>query len=206
MTIIQDTFYVPDNIAIGLAEGIYKRFGSVVRWAVGDQKGQIVTHLKPIPTKNTSTANGSNTESVLFESVAQQVYEFVLNHKTMSIIVAGVVVTASTSIGIKLGINKYRKKAFQKAFRNYNDALRSGTMTIDIIENLDRKLYGLKSVKLSSEELSSIVGYIKNYTVKLANDNQIAIKEINSDDDKNQYLDSIRLYIETQKQIFKKAA
>lgn len=48
MAIAQDAFFIPDDIATGLATGVYRRIGSVVRWAIGPNKGQIVKHLKPI--------------------------------------------------------------------------------------------------------------------------------------------------------------
>ena len=44
MAIAQDAYFIPDDIATG----IYRRIGSVVRWASGPNKGQIVKHLKPI--------------------------------------------------------------------------------------------------------------------------------------------------------------
>ena len=48
MAIAQDAFFIPDDIATGLATGIYRRIGSMVRWATGTNKSQIVKHLKPI--------------------------------------------------------------------------------------------------------------------------------------------------------------
>lgn len=48
MAIAQDAFFIPDDIATGLATGLYRRIGSVVRYAVGPNKGQIVKHLQPL--------------------------------------------------------------------------------------------------------------------------------------------------------------
>ena len=56
MAIVQDVFDIPDDIATGLATGVYRRIGSVVRYAVGPNKGQIVKHLKPVDIKNTEDA------------------------------------------------------------------------------------------------------------------------------------------------------
>lgn len=42
MAIVQDVFDIPDDIATGLVTGLYRRIGSVVRYAVGPNKGQIV--------------------------------------------------------------------------------------------------------------------------------------------------------------------
>lgn len=45
MPVVQDSFFIPDDIATELATGLYRRIGSVVRYAVGPNKGQIVKHL-----------------------------------------------------------------------------------------------------------------------------------------------------------------
>ena len=58
MVIAQDAFYIPDDIATGLATGLYRRIGSVVRYAVGPNKGQIVKHLQPIDLKAVEQAHG----------------------------------------------------------------------------------------------------------------------------------------------------
>ena len=46
MAIAQDAFYIPYDIATGLATGQYRRIGSVVRYAVGSNKGQIVAQKR----------------------------------------------------------------------------------------------------------------------------------------------------------------
>ena len=38
MAIVQDVFDIPDDIATKLATGVYKRIGSVVRYAVGPKR------------------------------------------------------------------------------------------------------------------------------------------------------------------------
>ena len=42
MAIVQDALFISEDIATGLATGLYRRNGSVVRYARGPQKGQIV--------------------------------------------------------------------------------------------------------------------------------------------------------------------
>ena len=66
MAIVQDVFDIPDDIATKLATGVYKRIGSVVRYAVGPKKGQIVKHLKPIDLKSSraSTRFGCKGDSI----------------------------------------------------------------------------------------------------------------------------------------------
>ena len=58
MAIAQDAFYIPDDIATGLATGLYRRIGSEVRYAVGPNQGQIVKHLNPIDLKAAERAQG----------------------------------------------------------------------------------------------------------------------------------------------------
>lgn len=41
MKIVQAVFFIPDDIATGLAPGIYRSFDSVVRYATGQNKGRI---------------------------------------------------------------------------------------------------------------------------------------------------------------------
>ena len=66
MAIAQDAFYIPDDIATGLATGLYIRIGSVVRYTVGPNKGQIVKHLYPIDLKAAEQAQGLITKAIQF--------------------------------------------------------------------------------------------------------------------------------------------
>ncbi len=47
MAVVQDAFFIPDDIATGLATGLYRRIGSVVRYATGPNKGRIVKAFRP---------------------------------------------------------------------------------------------------------------------------------------------------------------
>ena len=71
MAIVQDAFYIPDDIATGLATGLYRRIGSVVRYAMGPNKGRIVKHLQPIDLKAAEQAQG----------LGDKVLQFVQYHK-----------------------------------------------------------------------------------------------------------------------------
>ena len=66
MPVVQDAFFIPDDIATGLATGLYRRIGSVVRYAVGPNKGQIVKHLKPIDLKAAEEAQGLGVKALKF--------------------------------------------------------------------------------------------------------------------------------------------
>ena len=62
MAIAQDVFFIPDDIATGL----YRRIGSVVRYATCPNKGQIVKHLKPVELKATEQAQGVGVKALQF--------------------------------------------------------------------------------------------------------------------------------------------
>ena len=51
MAIAQDAFFILDDIATGLEAGLYRRIGSVVRYAIGPNNGQYVKHLQIITLK-----------------------------------------------------------------------------------------------------------------------------------------------------------
>ena len=45
MAVVQDAFFIPDDIATGLATGLYRRIGSVVRYATGPNKGHRIDNM-----------------------------------------------------------------------------------------------------------------------------------------------------------------
>ncbi|MFR6167833.1 MAG: hypothetical protein ACLUKE_06595 [Blautia wexlerae] len=89
MAIAQDAFFIPDDIATGLATGIYRRIGSVVRWATGPNKGQIVKHLRPIDLPKAA-------EQV--QGVGAKALQFVKQHKKGTIIV----VAGAAAVGARV--------------------------------------------------------------------------------------------------------
>ena len=206
MAIAQDAFYIPDDIATGLATGIYKRIGSVVRYAVGDKKGQIVKHLKPIDLKAAEQAKG----------LGEKAIDFVQLHKKE----AGIVAIGVAVLGVGIwGYNKWKSYEpkvlceFRTNLKIYIEAIRSGNMDVDIIDDLMKSLELLKkhkdyneiSIQLTTEEIEVLVGRIYEYTVKLAEDNSIDI----SDDGLNLNdcpIVNLEKYLITQKKIFEIAA
>lgn len=76
MEIIQDAFFIPDDIVTGLATGIYRRISSVVRYAVSTNKGQIVKHLTPIDIKTTEQVQSAGVK--LFQIVKRHSMAFVV--------------------------------------------------------------------------------------------------------------------------------
>lgn len=178
MPVVQDAFYIPDDIATGLATGLYRRIGSVVRYAVGPNKGQIVKHLKPIDLKVTEEAQGIGVKTI----------QFVKEHKkgTINTVTAAAVVGTGAFVYSKVKNHEPKVVAeFRTVLRVYIDAIREGNMDIDIINNTMDALEELKqhknyekiSIQLATEDLEVLVGRIYEYTIKLVKDNDVELPE-----------------------------
>lgn len=206
MAIAQDAFYIPDDIATGLATGLYRRIGSVVRYAVGPNKGQIVKHLQPIDLKAAEQAQGLGAKAL----------QFVQHHKKE----VGIAAIGAAVVGVGIwGYNKWKNHEpkvlteFRAALKTYIDAIRNGNMDIDKINGLMEALEALKqhkdyekiSIQLSAEDLEVLVGRIYDYTIKLAGDNAVDLsdEELNLN---NGAIINLQSYLKAQKRIFEEAA
>lgn len=178
MPVVQDAFYIPDDIATGLATGLYRRIGSVVRYAVGPNKGQIVKHLKPIDLKVAEEAQGIGVKAL----------QFVKEHKKGTIITVAAAAIVGTGAFVYSKVKNHEPKVvteFRTALSVYIDAIRKGNMDIDIINNTMDALEELKqhknyekiSIQLATENLEVLVGRIYEYTIKLAKDNDVELPE-----------------------------
>jgi hypothetical protein len=210
MAIVQDAFYIPDDIATGLATGLYRRIGSVVRYAVGPNKGQTVKHLKPIDLKTAEEAQGIGVKAL----------QFVKQHKKASIIiVVGAAAVGAGAWAYNTIKNREPKIVtdFRASLKVYIDAIRAGNMDVEKINNLMGALEELKkhknyekiSIQLTSEELGVLVGRIYEYTIKLAKDNDVDLREeeLNTADMKNAgTFINLQNYLKAQKRIFEAAA
>lgn len=206
MAIVQDAFYIPDDIETGLATGLYRRIGSVIRYANGSNKGQIVKHLQPTNLNEVEQTQRLGTKAL----------HFIQQYKK------GVGIGAACVAVIGLGIWGYNKwknhepkvlTEFRSALKTYIDAIRNGNMDINIISTLIKASETLKqykdyekiSTQLTAEELEILVRRIYEYTIKLAQDNSVEL----SDDEL--YLDSdtitnFQSYLKAQKRIFEVVA
>ena len=206
MAIAQDAFYIPDDIATGLATGLYRRIGSVVRYAVGPNKGQIVKQLQPIDLKAAEQAQGLGAKAL----------QFVQHHKKE----VGIAAIGAAVVGVGIwGYNKWKNHEpkvlteFRAALKTYIDAIRNGNMDIDKINGLMEALEALKkhkdyekiSIQLSAEDLEVLVGRIYDYTIKLAADNAVDLSEdeLNLN---NGAIINLQSYLKAQKRIFEAAA
>ena len=206
MAIVQDVYDIPDDIATKLATGMYKRIGSVIRYATGPKKGQIVKHLKPINLKSVEQAKSFGSKAV----------QFIGQHKK------GVIITAASAALAGAGAWGYSKwknhepkvvAEFHAAFREYINAIRQGKMDLQKITKLINTLDALKKhkdyekirIQLTTEELEVLVGRIYEYTIKLAEDNSVklSVDELNRS---NGAIIELETYLNAQKKIFESAA
>lgn len=178
MAIVQEAFFIPEDIAIGLATGVYRRIGGVIRYAVGPNKGQIVKHLKPIDLNAAAKA----------QNIGMQALKVVKDNKKKSLGIAmGAVAVGAAAYGY-FAIKNHEPKVvteFRASLRVYIDAIREGNLNIDKINNLMAALEQLKkhkdyekiSIQLTTEELEVLVSRICEYTIKLAKDNDVELRE-----------------------------
>ncbi len=210
MPIVQDAFFIPDDIATGLATGLYRRIGSVVRYAVGSNKGQIVKHLKPIDLKAAEEAQGLGVKAL----------QFVKQHKKGPIVAVIGAAAVGTGVWVYNKVKNHEPKVvtdFRAALRVYIDAIREGNMDIDKIDKLMVRLEELKkhkdyekiSIQLTTEDLEVLVGRIYDYTIKLAKDNDVELTEdeLRTSRAKNTgTIVNLQNYLKAQKRIFEEAA
>jgi hypothetical protein len=210
MPVVQDAFFIPDDIATGLATGLYRRIGSVVRYAVGPNKGQIVKHLKPIDLKAAEEARG----------VGVKALQFVKQHKKGTIIAVASAAAVGTGLWVYNKVKSMEPKVvteFRAALKVYIDAIREGNMDIEKIDKLMAALEELKkhkdyekiSIQLTTEDLEVLVSRIYDYTIKLAKDNDVELTEdeLRASRAKNTgTIINLQNYLKAQKRIFEEAA
>lgn len=210
MAVVQDAFFIPDDIATGLATGLYRRIGSVVRYATGPNKGRIVKHLDPVNLKPAGQAQG----------ISVRALQFVKQHKK------GTIITVASAAAVGMGLVIYNKMKnrepkvlteFRMSLRAYIEAIRKGSMDIDKINDLMKCLSALKeykdydkiSIQLTTEELEVLVGRIYDYTVKLAKDNDVELSDTDIgsiEKNSGSAISNLENYLNAQKHIFEKVA
>lgn len=204
--VVQDAFYIDENISLKLLTGEYRRIGSVVRYATGPHKGKIVKHLDPIELPD-------NTK--IAQSVGAKVIQFVKDNKTTLLIVGVGIAVVGTATGICYAVKKAREPKVLSNFRiklkTYISKVRKGNLEektikelIDCIEELKNyKDYEKIQIQLSVDELDVLVNQIWDYTLKLANSNSINIeKQVSCGD----AIKNLHRYLYIQRDIFAKVA
>ena len=206
MAVVQEAFDIPADIMTKLLTGEYRRIGGVVRNAVGPHKGQIVKHLKPVDLKAAEQAQG----------VGAKIMQFAKNNKKGLLI--GGAIAGATAVG---GVIYYRVKTHEPAvitqtrvaLRTYIAEIRKGKLELDTINTLMATLDELKQhkdyekfkIELSTEDIDVLVGRIYDYTIRLAENNQVELTDQERSKTDNSIL-NLQNYLRTQKRIFEKVA
>lgn len=206
MPVIQEAFFIPEDIATGLATGIYRRLGGVVRYAMGPNKGQIVKHLDPIKLPAADEATGLLAKAV----------KVVKENKKLAVIGGIVVVVVGGGTAVYYGVKNHEPavvKDFRRALAEYVDAIRTGTMEKAKINTLMVSLDKMKQhknfdkfiIKLSAEDIDVLVNRIYEYTVELARNNNYDLADAELNGESNPII-NLRHYLDIQKRIFDTAA
>ena len=206
MAVVTESFDIPMDIMTKLATGEYRRIGSVVRVAIGPNKGRIVKNLEPVKMEQADQ----------IQKVGSKIMQVAKNRKKELII--GVLVTGAITVG---GVVYHKIKSrepevvqnYHAALRDYIDDVRSGKLSMESINCLMDSLEELKQnnnyekikIELTTEELNVLVNRIYEYTIKLAKDNSVDLtdNELSSSDN---ILLNLQKYLLAQKHIFELAA
>ena len=202
MAIVQEAFDIPEDIMRKIAIGLYKRMGSVVRYAKGPKKGQIVKHLKPVDLESSELTYGASAK----------ILEFAKDNKKALIIVGVTLGVAAVGAGVYHKVNNREPETvtkFRTVLEEYIDAIRTANLDLNLIDNLMNSIEELKvhknyekiKIQLSTEELDLLVNWIYDYTVKFAKDNSV---ELTNEEQATADSTIINLqnYLSTQKRIF----
>lgn len=206
MAVVTESFDIPMDIMTKLATGEYRRIGSVVRVAIGPNKGRIVKNLEPVKMEQADQ----------IQKVGSKIMQVAKNRKKELII--GALVTGAITVG---GVVYHKIKSrepevvqnYHAALRDYIDDVRSGKLSMESINCLMDSLEELKQnnnyekikIELTTEELNVLVNRIYEYIIKLAKDNSVDLtdNELSSSDN---ILLNLQKYLLAQKHIFELAA
>jgi len=194
MAIVQESLIIPDEIMMKIATGNYNRSGGVVR----NNKGQIVKLLKP----------ANKIEAIL--QVARK------NRETL------IMVGKLGKVVVKSYIESKKRQEpdvdvkFRDALKVYLNAVRKGTLTMEIISDVIEHLDELKmhpnfekvNIVLSMEELDVLLNRLFEYTIKFAANNAVELtsqEKENPSTSENPII-NLQRCLETQKRIFELAS
>jgi len=209
--IFQPVFEIPPDIALGLAEGIFKRVGGVVYHAAGTGKTGIVAHLKEIATVEKA-------KSALTKAV-----EFFSTSKGKVVIVGLGLVAIGTGAGVWY---KWRTKKKQQAevmerierynlaFGEYLDAINNRELDINAIERLIKNLEAMKKTHdaggvtfdFTSKQFEALVNLICDYTEKLAEANSTELHKRTAAPTTERLFNDLKRCLEFQRKVFNDAA
>lgn len=207
MVVVQVGLELPDDIQEGIAKGILRMSGSVVRKV---DSGVIVRHLKE--------ANiGKEKDRHIFSLKKASEIVSSVNPKTKLIIGSSVVLGVTTT-GAYYAIKKNKKidynviNQFNQSLIQYIDSAKNKRLTPKIIKNLEDSLKLIMatnsgidfSIVIDSQKIKELVDLVYHYTKDLAEINLEGTQEIkrtNQDGAESNIID-LQKYLQVQKKIF----
>lgn len=204
----QPTLEVPAKIAAGIAAGIFRRDGGVIRWA---DSGRIYTFLKDAAPRTEASEQAMGRATAVLKSRG-------------TLVVSAVVVTTALAAGAYTYLKKRRGEAdvpravanLNVSLRTYLDAAQSGTLDAAIISKLITHLDAVTEHQdtdgvpfdFSSELWESLVALIVDHTQKLAEAFSVDLSDLEQDApaEGNPSVIDLRRHLEAQRQIFSSAA
>ena len=199
----QIAFEIPPEIQVGIDAGALLRFGGVVR----DRAGHIVKHLEEVSMPEADNSAGENT----VVQFAKKNKYFIIG-TAIAAIAAGVIYVV-----VKNKKNKEERipkcvADFNESFAEYVDSIKMGAVSE---KKIDKVMIALEEIKrnqeketititFSVENISLLLGMVRDYTMKFAEANSFEIQE----EDIKEYdeIDGLQHYLKIQKQIFEKCA
>lgn len=212
MYVQQVAFDIPAGIAKGLVAGDLTRYGGIVR----NSAGQIVKHLKEVPI--------SPAEEGALKQAVQKAMSLAKGKK--EILIPVIFITGAFLIGgvIYSAVkDKEKKEAQRNAVKNFNarltnylNALRSESLTLDEVSNLQSAISELEAVlgggdltiEIPGEQFTALITAIVDYTSRLAeaNDNTLNSDDISVEGNEKSGLKLLSNCLAVQRHIFENAA
>lgn len=206
--VVQPRLDVPPEILEGLASGVYKRFGGIVRHAT---QGYIVKHLAEAPNEAIEQAAGA-TRSVVVRIPPALKNPWVIGGTLLGTAVATIATVAIVRSKKKRAAEEQELIEMQGdltrysvALRQYLEAARSGSLSelviAHLIDALDEAASG-GSIDFENEESGQLVSLLVGYTRILAEANSIRLEELLEPLEESNQAGDLRRHLVAQLSIF----
>lgn len=203
MEITQIAFKIPPEIQEGIDAGALLRFGGVIR----DRAGHIVKHLEEV---SIPEADNSAGESTIVQFAKKNKY-FIIGTAIAAIAARVIYVVVKNKKNKEERIPKCVAD-FNESFAEYVDSIKMGAVSEEKIDKVMTALEEIKrnqkketiTITFSAENISLLLGMVRDYTMKFAEANSFKIQE--EDIKEHNEIDGLQHYLKIQKQIFEKCA
>lgn len=204
MPIVQVPLDIPDDIYKDLLSGSLELLG-----LVKDNQHRIRKHIP-----KAKLVKSDEIKKVEFLQVIKQ-------HKVVVVCVAAVTMTAGIGAYVyhsckerKIDVAEEKVSSFQKALKEYLKVSKKGKLNTRVVENLLASLDELEKKKLGKDieltipasQLNELIFSIFTYTESLAQANSFEIKIAKPKFGSKGSIESLKSYLEIQKQILESAA